>query len=299
MNPTEIFKNSDEIIEIILLELKKYSKILNDSQKNIQRITDLKQGLVFKNGIYIPLKLISHKILFDGYENQFLITFIVLYENIFKEKDNLFTEFAIRTLTELGFPRAQILFSKILTKKEKQKYKLLHILADYGFIAFNNKTWLGEFKNLYSEFKNLLTPNQQDIFIQLLESIEKGNFDENNRLVKLARKLINSYQDELFKKTPILPIFRPINIESANSAFSHILHGNILLLENIFSTKKGSSHQHILRIRWSLLLTGMNVLKHVSMYLSAKEIDPEIYNIEKRFTNISNLVKSFWEQIES
>lgn len=255
--------------------------------------------MVLKNGILIPRKVVEHKILFDGYEAQFLITFILLYERVFKEKDSIFTEFAIRTLAEMGFKRVQILFSKATSNEERQKFKLLLLLADYGFIAFDNRIWLGEYQKLLSAYKNLLSQKQQNLFTRLGESILSNDSNENAVYVKRARQQISLYQNQLFKKTKILPIFNPENIESTNSGFSHILHGNILLLSNMFSPNNRNPHQHILRIRWTLLLTGMNLLIHISKLYPIIGNDKNLDVVERMFKQISNIVKTRWQELET
>lgn len=296
MNSKTIFAQVEEIIRLIILQLNIQRKILHKSCDSDQRVIDLNQGLVRKKGILIPLSFIEHRILFDGYEAQFLVIFLKLYEYIFDNKNTLITQFTIRTLIEMSFNRAQILFSQTITNDEKNKYKLLMLLADYGFISFENHFWLKEYEKLYSEYRHLLSIKQQLLFDSLLKSIKTKNSEENKLYVVRARKLIDSFQDQLYKKTNILPLFRPINIYAMFSSFSHILHGNILLIDNMLSSKDNPK-QHLLRIYWTLLLSGVNMINQIANSIHDDKIKIEVDLINQKFIPFSNLIKVYWEQI--
>ena len=66
----------------------------------------------------------EHKILFDGYETTFIEMFLELHKKMYERWYEPLTQFAIRTIHEMGFKRTQILFNKKLNPKiliSKQK----------------------------------------------------------------------------------------------------------------------------------------------------------------------------------
>ncbi len=296
INAATLFEELDELILRIIALLKKQRSFLGKNRDNIQRVSDIQQGLVYQKGIYLPLKSVEYRILFDGYEVAFLDVFISLHERIFSEgKDNIFTQFSLRTLFEMGFPRAQMLFSKSLSESEKNKYKLLLMLADYGSMGFNNKQHVAHFQKLYDYYGGLLTENQHKILKDLLNSIKNGDRDKHINLTQKARKLIESVQDSLFQKTPMLSIFGKRNIKAMFSGFSHILHGNIFLILDILSSKR--PNQLKLRVYWFLLLTGINVVNQLANNIDNKPLNNEVLELNKDFVIIAEKVKNFWEQL--
>lgn len=65
------------------------------SQYQNQKLKDFKNGLVKIRNIYIPLKSISHRILFEEYELSLISTFLIFYKNLFLNIENILTQFSI------------------------------------------------------------------------------------------------------------------------------------------------------------------------------------------------------------
>jgi len=295
MDKGKIFEDSERIINDIIRVLNSQYKELEKSGYGEQRASDLEQGLVQKNGIYIPLSSIDHRILFDGYETSLLETYIELYSNLFKKWDESFAQFALRTLAEIGIAKTQILFDENIDIKEKNKYKLLLWLADYASMSGENPKYKITYDKLLKEYKNLLTEKEFIFYNNLINQLSSQTPLENYESLKKARSKINDFQSILYSKTKILPVFRKINIVSLFSSFSHILHGNVLLLRDILKLKRPDAQK--MRIYWALLLTGINVINQIGAYLKDTNINVSINKTTKDFIKISEQVKNSWSSI--
>ena len=98
MEKSKIFTDTEEIINDIINLLEFQLSLLAKQGYANQKIIDLQQGFLKRHGIYVPLKNVSHKILYEGYEHIFLMTFIELYKKLFSNWDDSFAQFALRTL---------------------------------------------------------------------------------------------------------------------------------------------------------------------------------------------------------
>lgn len=294
----DIFSKMDKTIFQLTLLLEREGGMLDAKYKNNQRVSDLRLGLINKGGILIPLSLVDYKILFDGFEFTFFDVFTKLYKEIYKEKDNIFTEFAFRTLIEMGFYRSQIVYADRLTKEEKDHFKLLIWLSDYALIAIGNPKNFGYFQKLLAEFGSLLTIKEKMIMEDMKEILTKQDSEKHDKAVEEMRKLILPIQGNLYARTETLPIFRSRKIKTMYSAWSHILHGNALLLNDMFS-EYGKGTRHKLRAHWFLLLTGLNTVTHVAMFLKDQKLSEELKEITKKVNLIMNEVSAYWKQIET
>lgn len=294
----DIFVRMDKVILKITSFLEKEYFLLNKKYKNEQRISDLRQGLVNKDGILIPLYMIDHKILFDGFEFTFFDSFYKLYKEIRKEKNNIFTEFAFRTLIELGFYRSQIVYSNNLTKEEKDHFKLLIWLSDYSSIAIGRPKNITHFNKLFAEFGDLLTKKEVATMEEMKDILMKQDTERHESKTEEIRKLLLPIQGNLYAKTKILPIFRGKKVKAIYSAWSHILHGNALLLYDMFSDK-GKGTRHKLRVHWFLLLTGLNTTTYVANFLNDNDLSKELETLTKETKEIMDEVSLYWQQIEA
>jgi len=291
----KFFKSANEINGRILEILKVAKKELDSLYNTHQRTSDVRAGLVYKKGLYLPFK--SHRILVDGYEAQFLDMFNEFFTEMFSGGENLFKEFAIRTIAEMGLKDSQILYAPDLSEKEKDKFKTIIILADYASLGFNHLGRIVEYKKLLEEQKHLLSPNQLTLFEKMTRCLNTKDYEEHKKLIKKIRKLIGSIRDELYRKTKTPKIFRTENIEVFFSAFSHLIHGNIILLTDLFSPKRPKNRNR-LRVTWTLLITGINTLIHVKGFLERKEIKLETGDLFEEFETTSKELAKYWESIE-
>lgn len=294
MNNDRILKESEKIIEEILIIL---NSQLTDLKKKgyYQTELDRSQGLARKNGILLLLKSVDHRILFDGYETSFLETFIKLYVKLFKNFNETFAQFAIRTLEEMGVRRGQILFNTELDSKERNKYKLLLWLADYASISIINPKNKDTYNKLLKEYEDLLKPKEYFFYSTLLQNLEKGDPIVKHDLIRTARQRINSLQGNLYPKTKMLPFFKKINLIAMSSSFSHILHGNVLLLNDVLDQKRPQAQQ--MRVFWGLLIAGVNVINGVKKYLENANYDSQISKINNDFIKLDLEVKKNWSSL--
>ena len=154
-NDEKFFKSADDINNRILEALKTAKTGLDKLYNTHQRISDLRRGLVYKKGLYLPYSSVEHRILFDAYEVQFLDMFINFFSEMSKGGEDLFKEFAIRAIAEMGLKDSQILFSPDLPENEKNRFKTIIMLADYAFLGFNHPSRTSEYKKLLNDQKHL------------------------------------------------------------------------------------------------------------------------------------------------
>ena len=295
-NDEKFFKSADGINKEILELLRTAKRELDTLYDTHQRLSVLRAGLVYKKGLYIPLK--SHRILIDGYEVQFLSMFNDFFKEMMKGGENLFKEFAIRTIAEMGIKDSQILYSPDLTEEEINKFKTIVMLPDYAFLGFRHPTRTVEYKKLLAEQKHLLTENQLKLFEAMEVSLTNNDAEAHNKLVKKIRKLVERYKNDLYQKTKTPKIFRTGNIEALFSAFSHLIHGNIILLTDLFGTKRPKNRNR-LRVTWVLLITGINTLIHVKGFLERKGVKLETGDLFERFDQTAKELAKYWESIEN
>ncbi|OGH02568.1 MAG: hypothetical protein A2798_02925 [Candidatus Levybacteria bacterium RIFCSPHIGHO2_01_FULL_37_17] len=292
----DVFKEIDDIIAQIIKVLETEYDNLIKSGYGLQLKSDIARGLIKVNGIYRPFSEMEHKILFDGYETTFIEMFLELHKKMYERWYEPLTQFAIRTIHEMGFKRTQILFNKKLNPQKIKKFKLLLMLADYAMIS-DIPLHKNHYIKLLKEYKNLLTKKELDFYKILIPEIEKADPLARYEKIRTARQKINTLQETLFLETEILSIFRKINVMSVNSSFSHLLHGNILLLKDVLQLKRGDSPR--LRVYWILLLTGVNVITYVGNFLNESNINKDVEKITKQFIGKSEYIKKYWEDLTS
>lgn len=293
----EFFKTSSEISNRILEALKAAKTELDKLYDTHQRLSDLRAGLVYKKGLYLPLKSVEHRIMIDAYEVQLLSVFIDLLTEFARGGEDIFKEFAIRTVAEMGLKDSQILFGTDLTEKEKDNFKTIIMLADYGFLGFNHSSRLSEYKKLLEEQKNLLSQRQLNLFTELERYLDCKNYEEYKKQIKKVRKLVDSVRSNLYKKTTTPGILRAENVEAFFSAFSHLIHGNTILLTELLSTKMPKNRNR-LRVIWTIFMTGINTLCHVKGFLERRGVQLEIGDLYQDFDTASKKIAKYWESIE-
>lgn len=300
MTVDELFIKIDKILLSIFSHLEEEESILGKKHENLQLRSDVQSGWVKRSGILVPLDSISHKLLFDSYEYHLIETFLKLIKGVYEEKDNIFTEFSFRTLIELSFYRTQIIFSNKISDNEKNKYKLLIWLADYSSMGIGRREHMQNYKKLLAEYGELfdLTRDYYKPLLDMQEALEKQDIETHPELVKKIRKMINNIQGDLYGKTEPIPIFKSKKIKYVYSGWSHILHGNTLLLSNIFS-KNVRPNQHKLRVHWFMFMCGLNVATYVANYLEFTELIDKIGVTSKESEVVMSTVSKYWETIEA
>ena len=217
---------------------------------------------------------------------------------MWQEKDkSLFREFAIRTIGEMGLKDSQILYGSDLLDEEKEKFKTMIMLADFASLGFGNLGNALSYKKLLDEQKHLLSEKQLKHFNEVAKCLDEKNYKKHKKMIKIVRRLVDSTRDELYKKTKTPGRLRQENIETVFSAFSHLIHGNLILLKDLLSTNRPKNRNR-LRITWTLLITGVNTLTHVQGFLERKGIKLKVEDLFDRFDLIAKNLAKYWKSIE-
>jgi len=296
MLETELFNKAEEIIKKIINIMDEiYIDFSSKSQYKKQLLRDLKTGYVIVKGLYRPFTSISHKILFEEYRMVHFQGFLNFYKNIFSNIDNYFTEFSYRTLIDIGVEITQIIFSEDIEKGEKERFILNILLTDYGILAFNNPIYLKDFENLLIEKADLLNNVEKSNFNEMLNSIKMKNIDELNNFLEKAMKSNSKTQFNLFQNTNTADFLSINKIKNLHSWFSHLLHGDIFLINSIFKEYK-NPYQHKLRARYLLLFIGCNFLYQIKNQTNINDLKNSINKVIEDFKNIETDIKKFWNK---
>lgn len=296
----KFFSDCDKLITRVqhILE-KQFTELNSNFYGSSQKASDLKQNLIRYKGFYVPASHFDHKILFDGFEVNIVEMFIDFYKAIHgrKEKD-VFAEFSLRTLSEISFKKIQLLFTNETTTREKNRLKLLTLLADYAKLGIDNPKHQNTYNKLLNEFDDCLTIKQKSLCKDLIDNIKKKNSEAAYKLVRELRREINITQNNLFDKVGLLPIFRKEQLYVMFSEWSHLLHGNMFLLRDVFSNKR-PAYRHKLRVYWNLILCGINAVNYIGKYSQSIDYSSELRKVNTMFRNIKKNLAKYWRVIEN
>ncbi len=295
MNSTELFKKSKDIISSIIEVIERIDKIYSKrTPYKSQKQEHIRNGLVKIRGIFVTLKGVFHRILFETYELHLISTFLIFYKNLFININNIFTQFSLRTLIDIGIEIPQIFFSDIIKKEEKDRFKLSLMLIDYGIMAWTNPKHKEEFEKLYSEESSLLNENENEIFNKMLMSIKENNKNKCNESIEDALKLNRKLQLKLFFKTKTPDFLSFQKIENLYFHFSHILHGDLYSIGSIFK-QKNDSFQHKLRVHSILLFTGCSFIYQFLNQDIPKDLKETINKNISEYKKFEPQIKKFWQ----
>lgn len=293
---TELFNKMKENIKSIIKTMDAvYTEILNKSPYKKQLLSDLRKGYVKVKGLYLPYKAISHRVLFEEYPSVHSQGFISFYKNLFSEIDSYFTEFALRTLIEIGIEITNIIFSKDIKEKEKKRFILNILLTDFGILASRDTRFLTDLERLLTEEGDLLEKGEKINFIGMIKSIKERDLKTHDKSLEIAMKNNSDTQFILFKKTKTPDFIDRNKINILHSWFSHLIHGDIFLVDSIFKEYK-NPYQHKLRIHYLLLYVGCNFLYCLQESTDVDSLKNSINQIIKDFKSIEPNIKTFWNK---
>lgn len=257
----------------------------------------LNEGLVDMGGFYVPHVFIKHSFLYLKFEVMFLEAFILLFDKIFENKENDFTEFALRTLQELGLYRAIILFDKRIPRDKGESFKLYYMLIDYAFMA-NQKEHYDDTLKLLRDYKSKLDAERVSSIFKILKAIDSKDTVKFNKEVLNSRHLLSQLAVDILSTAKIdVDKEANANIKALKSSFSHMLHGDVLLLSNLFSSDR-NPYQHKLRIYSFLLVSGINMMKYMADYLKIDRLSKRSAEIQREFTSLKPQIDNFWKTHE-
>jgi uncharacterized protein (UPF0297 family) len=266
-----------ETIEI----LEKQYKHLEQKGYGTQNLYDLTQGQIrLSTGIVVPTKAIEYYIVYDHYESIIVQSFIQLLKNIFEERESSFVAFSLRTLIDVGVYRINILYANEITKQDKHHVKLLASLID--FVSTDGTLFRKYFTELFEAEKTHFNKKELKLLEDILSLIKSRNNIELTEKVIQARRLLSKVEKSILLKIKPLPFLK--NIRSIYSWQSHMLHGNPILLQNVFDTK--NKERGKLKVLTILMITGLNALNQLASYLSDPIITTEVQNKNKEIETL-------------
>lgn len=286
---SDLQKLNQEIINA--LEISK--KLIPQSGYESQR-PDLvqREKLVNKNGIYLRLPEIEHTILIAGYPNQFLSVYINLLRLIISSDNTVFKEFAFRTLIDMSFEHAIILFSSKISTRSKLRFIVYSILNDYFYLSSNNPTYMKFFKKTATDYKHI----QSSTDIELISSFINKNASREDLDKQLSYRLIK-IKSKLIKKIKRLDFYdneikydKFINLKSP---YSTLLHGDIIFLEEVTSKDRPQSRVE-LRSQWIGALSGFYVLSVISTEFGDFELNNTHKDLKEQIKNMAQKINQYW-----
>ncbi len=258
----------------------------------------LNAGLTYYKGVVVPLNLVSHRYIFEYYEIGFWDTFVALCEKVYEEREAVLSEFAFRTLLEMGIDESFILFDPFVEATDKKKYILLKILTDYGSIetsmqsffnqwfnrliidhrTFINQHFSEKQKALIKSFEDALNNKQEDIFTKTLIS---------------TRRLCMRMKDQIISKHEKAGhIIISNSLKRMKSGEAHTIHGNIFLLPHRLN--KQPKENHLFRVFMYLFYSGIEALTRVVPFLKNEELAKKTDPILNELRGFKTKLASEW-----
>lgn len=264
----------------------------------------LKVGYTTYRGIIRPLNEVSHRILLDFYQKTFLHSFILLFESLWNERASRTSEFAFRTLFEMGVEDSFLVFSSDVSQSDRRLYTIILLLADYASIETSMSSFFYKwFENLYKEYEDFLvkklTDKEYRIILKLKKSLNHTNEkDEFRKAVKGTRQLFGNVKNKLLQKYTKKGSFGVNeNYKGMKSGESHTLHGNVFLISNRLSIT--SQQNHLFRVYAYLFIACNPLLQQLSQYLKNSEYKKEVDQFLHDHSIFSQELSQAWQTQEN
>lgn len=292
----EALKKSDKFVEK-LLQLLVEAKSLFPTVK--VPLALLRQGLTEYKGVIVPLKNVSHRYLYDFYDGNFIDTYIKLFQKIYEEKASCSTEFAFRTLLEMGVEESFILYDSRIDDDEKNTYTLLKTLVDYFSIETGMRAlFSGWYKQLFEENKakieTSLPAGDYSVMTNIFSRLD-GPFDEEfTKALVDGRQLCNTIKARVLNKYSQKKIFvLTEGYKRIKSGEAHTLHGNIFLLN--YRLTQQSEQNHLFRVYAHLTISGNDMLKRLSDYLGNQSFTDKVSSHLSQFDGFKTKFNEAWQ----
>lgn len=295
----DIFEEAKIQAEQLLSLLKEGNGLL---PKRIVPLNLLRQGFTLYGGIVTPIKSVSHKYLYDDFEAPFLEGYIALFGKLIEEKSSLLNEFSFRTLLEMGSEDSFIILDKRVEKDDKKIFILVSLLTDYSSIetsmrnVFND--WLTKLFDEHQEFLRQRLPEKDFNSLKELKDLLNNTSVDLERftvLLKEARELRNKVKSNILNKYRQKKVFELNDMyKRMKSGESHMLHGNAFLI--IHRTNQQSNENHLFRVFAYLVISGTDMLNHLSDFLDNKVYSQKVETFHKEHENFKKRFKIAWEK---
>ncbi len=295
------------IFEEAKIQAKKLLSLLKEGNELLpKRIVPrdlLEQGFTLYKGIVAPIKLISHKYLFDDFEAPFLEAYISLFEKLIEENSSVLNEFSFRTLLEMGVEDSFIILDKRVEKDDKKIFVLVSLLADYCSIETSMKSmfnaWLTKLFDEHKEFiQQAISEKDFGLLKELkdLLSTSSINLEKFTVLLKDVREIRSKTKAIILNKYKQKKIFVLNDMyRRMKSGESHMLHGNAFLIINRMNHQ--SAENHLFRVFAYLTISGVDMLNYLSGFLVNKNYSQKINEFNKELSDFKKKFKTAWENI--
>lgn len=283
----------ENYISTMLASLNTAKKVMEDRDLYpLQTKADLSAGIIrTKSGIVQKLSDVKPRILLDGYEKQFLSTFITLINKCLENPANPFLSFVFRTLMEMGITRANALFSVGVDDALKRQIKVLSVLVDYFYIP---EKWAQDwFNELYSSEKKIFTDYEQ----KKIESFEK-----TTKGVKDFRQFCDSKIKSAHSKVMSgATYFNSDKFRSLYGAYSHLMHGNVFQLE--VSLKPDNLERVSVHGYMFVVSSGSNFVQRLSEHLQDPGLSVKVSDMTRDLPDVwgelGEMLKSVQVRVEN
>lgn len=251
-----IFKEADEEIKLLQEILNVAFKYFPDT---LTPTVLFLRGLTIYHDVIVPINSVSHKIMFESFDKTFFSVFKSLFDKVYEERESYTSEFAFRTTIDLGAENSFLMYDTRVEKKDKDRFVLFSMLADYYIFRDDTSSGFGGwFDNLLKDYENLLENSEPT---KITELLKYKTIEEHSRNVKTIRKMAGEVRESLINKYVQKKMFdKTLNHIMLNSGLSHTLHGNVFLIFNMLQDT--SKQNHLFRVYGNLFITGMEFLKN-------------------------------------
>lgn len=301
-----MIKNIDRFFDEAQVQAEKLLNLLIEGHnlfpKKLVPSSLLNRGYTYYKGIIVPLSDVSHKYIYDEYEVPFLEAFILLFKKILEERDSTTSEFAFRTLLEMGVEDSFIIFDDKVIKEHKKLYITLMLLADYSAIETSMrdlfKNW---FNKLYEETKNFLTEKLSEREMRIIDGLKETvnqrelDQDQYTTVLRQVRDLVNRVKNRLFNYYGQKKVFELSNsYKRMKSGESHTIHGNVFLIR--FRMGQQLPKNHLFRVYAYLTIAGNDLLTHLSRFHKNEAYSKKVAQYLDDNLKFRSKLSSKWEQ---
>lgn len=228
----------------------------------------LRSGYTLYRGIIVPLQNVSHRYLYEYYDCSFLAAYISLFKKLLEERGGRLSEFAFRTILEMGVEESYILFDKNVVQEKKHALILCKTLVDYFSIEMSMRKYFAEWlKRLFEENRPYLHSNlslqEFNSISRLYEAVSKPIDTQFTRVLLDTRNLCNRLKNDLLNKQQQSGKFvLSEGYRRMKSGEAHTLHGNVFLMPH--RLEQQSDQNHLFRVYSYLTISGNDLLKRLS-----------------------------------
>ena len=286
-----ILEEIENYIERMINCLKCGVSVLERRGYGNQKINDFNSGYIQMSGIFIPLKSIDYRILYDHYEIILLKSFINLIENTLKYQKSPLISFTFRTIQEIGIMKLDVFFANEVSQDEKDRIKLFALLTD--FIAMDGPEFNEQFSKLYTHENHRLSSSEQQVFNNIISTQDQV---VEKRLIKKARTNLGNTFENFHKKITPHPFLTKDHLKILGSWWSHLLHGNPFLINNAFDPKASWRDEY--RFYAVALISCLSATRRIVNYSKDPSLISNSNSIDSEFNLQWNKLIVSWKEIE-